>query len=121
MVTTVARAIPVKAHQFFRFVKVEKPQLSGGQEQVIRVTIKNPIQEVVVVSALVTYPNGQRRNLASGTTSNRAELRWEIPEEVGVGSVQFSVSAGSGGCCGSDLRKRTFGTLAPFQGSFDLV
>jgi|GEM_PF-4548294 len=120
MVTT-SRAVPVKAHHFFRFVKVEKPQLSSGQEQAIRVTVKNPIQEVVIVSALVTYPNGTINNLADGTTGTRAEIRWQVPEDAGVGPVQFSVSAGAGGCCGGDLRKRSYGTLAPFEGSFELV
>jgi hypothetical protein len=120
MVTT-SRAVPVKAHHFFRFVKVEKPRLSPGQEQAIRVTVKNPIQEVVIVSALVTYPNGTIENLANGTTSSRAEIRWLIPEDAGVGPVHFSLSAGGGGCCGGDVRKRSYGTVAPFEGSFDLV
>jgi hypothetical protein len=118
---TAARAVRVKAHPFFRSVKVEKPALTAGQDQSIRITIKNPVQEVVILSAFVTYPDGKCDNLATGTTSTTAELRWRIPEAAVAGPVRFSLSAGSGGCCGGDPRKRNFGTITPFEGSFDLI
>ena len=118
---TATRAVRVKGHPFFRSVKVEKPALTAGQDQSIRIAVKNPVQEVVILSALVTYPNGACENLATGTASTAADLRWRIPDTAAAGTVRFSLSAGSGGCCGGDVRKRNFGTIAPFEGSFDLV
>ncbi len=118
---TASRAVRVRAHPYLRSVRLAKPQLGAGDEQRIGVRISNPVQEIVIISALVTYPSGEFENLAVGTNTAGAELRWTIPATAGVGEARYSVSAGSGGCCGGDTRKRTFGTVGPVEGAFDLT
>ncbi|MCL4543644.1 MAG: hypothetical protein M1118_03425 [Chloroflexi bacterium] len=115
-----ARLERVRDHLFFRSFRITKPCLKAGDQQTIRVSIKNPVQEVVVLSAVVTYPNGSVENFAAATITGRGELRWVVPPGMPSGSALVVLSAGSGGCCGSDLRKRHFGTLGPVEASFEV-
>lgn len=111
----------VTGHPLLRTVRLSKRQVAAGARQGIAVTLRNPLQEVVVVSATVTYPNGDLDNLSTATTRQRGRLSWQVPPDAGKGEVSFVLSVGSGGCCGGDPWKRTFGAVPSVDGTFELV
>jgi hypothetical protein len=116
-----SQTIRVRSHPFVRSIRVAKPIVQAGEDQIIRISVRNPLQEVVIVSATVVYPAGDLENIATGTVTSTAEIRWRIPPWAGKGAVAFTLTAGSGGCCGGDARKRTLGTIRPIVGSFDIA
>lgn len=105
-------------HPFFKEVRLGKTFLRPGDEQSLDVRVKNPVQEVIVVSATVRYPSGAIENLSVATQTTSGQIAWRVPEDQPLGFASVAVSAGSGGCCGGDLRKRGLGTLTPVRGSF---
>jgi len=119
--TSTPTTIRLKTHPFFKAVRIEKNKVHAGDHQCLDITVKNSIQEVIVLSATIAYPNGELDNLSVATNTQSGQLHWQVPESTSSGRVAFVVSAGSGGCCGSDTRKRGLGTLASVRGSFEVL
>lgn len=115
------RTIRVRSHPFIRSIRIVKPTIQAGEDQVIRFSLHNPLQEVVVLSATIVYPGGDLENIATGTMTSKAEILWRVPAWARMGSAQVALTAGSGGCCGGDVRKQGFGTVSPIITSFEIV